>query len=499
VDETPQAENEAARAGAPRPLPRDLLFDVFRPFPGDDRDESIGTFSRFMAEIAAGAPARGIHLMPDGRLIEPRQPGFAKQQTGTLIADTKIAQIFEARYGAPLTEAELRLLRGLVAGMSLKEISAADGVSYQTRRNQLKAVMEKSGATRQAELVATMTTLLVLSATRNADDQQKAQGRIRSFLDEFYPTKARVYSPHFGAYRSLLVLDLGPTDGMPVLHMHSAFFPVFPFPSEMALLDELNLRVITPMRPGFFGMPVAWETPVEERVEGFTTALAGFLEDFDLADAPVFCHAHGIISAVSLCRRLGNRVPRLVVHGGQHTAPEQQVRHPPHIRAHFKLLEKSPRLLLELYRLLAQAVARPAKLHDTLAKVFGKSAADMSALSDPARQAWLYQIISRVGRDNVPGIVADTQAMQTDWVSQLTMLPMPVTLFYGRDDRYSNFDQIAAQVAGTEIDLRLQDDQGLISMMFQPETILTYIAAQHPCKARKHETVTSVSENGTPQ
>ncbi len=483
MNESPQKGVEAAQDGAGGRLPRDLLSDVFSTFPDDGLDENIRAFSRFLCEFGAGPATQGLHLLPDGRLIDADQPDFATTQTGLFIADRKIAQVFDARYGAALTDTELRLLRGLIAGMSLKEISAVDGVSYQTRRNQLKAVMEKSGATRQAELVATMTALLVLTATRNADEDRNAQSALRRLLDGFYAGNARVYSPHFKDGRSMLVLDLGPAGGRPVVHMHSAFFPVFPFPDDMGLLEALNLRVITPMRPGFFGLPVEWKTPADERIDDFTASLAAFLEDFGLADAPVFSHAHGVVAAVSLCQRLGHRGPQLVVHSGQYTPPEQHRRQPAHIRGQFKLLEKSPRLLLELYRLLARSVARPSKLEQTLERIFGGSPADMAALRAPSVQAWLRKVICRAGRDNIPGIVSDIQTMHADWVSDMLALPTPVTMFYGRHDTYSNLGELTKRFADQPVDLRVKDDQGLISMMFQPREILTCVAGLHPCRA----------------
>lgn len=481
--EAAEATSKTARYG-------DLLADVFSTFPDDARDESMLAFSRHVAQL--GTKRLGIHLCPDGRIVDASQPDPGASQRGIFIADTKIGQIFSSRYGSPVTETETRVLRGLIAGMTLKEISTADGVSYQTRRNQLKAIMEKARVTRQTELVVTISTLLVLSATQDEDKSRLAQGKIRDFVDRYYPKQARIFSPRLADGTSMLILDMGPPTGMPVLHMHSAFFPVFPFPPDMSALTALNLRVITPMRPGFFGLPVDWQAPAEVRIENFTGALAGFLDDFDLADIPVFSHAHGIVAAISLCRRLGNRVPRLIGHGAQYVVPDQQFRQRVHIRGHFRLLERSPRLLVEVYRLLAHAVVRPTKLKETLENIFGDSLPDMAALSDPAYQAWLFHIISKVGRDNIPGIVSDIQTTQEDWLKPLMSLSMPISLIYGREDSYSNHLEVAKCVDGKPIDLRLKDNEGLISMMFHPNAILADIAEHHPRRVhgnRGHQTL----------
>jgi DNA-binding CsgD family transcriptional regulator/PAS domain-containing protein len=56
-----------------------------------------------------------------------------------------------------LTPAEARLAAELVGGASLAEAAAKAGIAYQTARTQLKAVFAKTGAHRQAELVALLT------------------------------------------------------------------------------------------------------------------------------------------------------------------------------------------------------------------------------------------------------------------------------------------------------------------------------------------------------
>ncbi|CAG0999418.1 hypothetical protein BURK2_02893 [Burkholderiales bacterium] len=53
-----------------------------------------------------------------------------------------------------LTPAETRLARGLVEGLSIKDLAERHALSVHTVRSQLRAVFEKTGVRRQAELVA---------------------------------------------------------------------------------------------------------------------------------------------------------------------------------------------------------------------------------------------------------------------------------------------------------------------------------------------------------
>lgn len=59
-----------------------------------------------------------------------------------------------------LTPAEARVARGLAAGDALEDLAVSGGVSRNTVRSQLRAVMDKTGCNRQAELVALFTGIM---------------------------------------------------------------------------------------------------------------------------------------------------------------------------------------------------------------------------------------------------------------------------------------------------------------------------------------------------
>ena len=73
---------------------------------------------------------------------------------------------FARRYG--LTTAEARLLDEIVAGRSLGQAAARQRRSAHTLRNQLKAILAKSGAARQASLVSIVLGGSHVSAERTA-------------------------------------------------------------------------------------------------------------------------------------------------------------------------------------------------------------------------------------------------------------------------------------------------------------------------------------------
>ena len=58
------------------------------------------------------------------------------------------------RFG--LTQSEMKLAERLLAGRSLKQCAAELSIAYETARTTLKAIFQKTGTRRQAELVLLM-------------------------------------------------------------------------------------------------------------------------------------------------------------------------------------------------------------------------------------------------------------------------------------------------------------------------------------------------------
>ena len=73
---------------------------------------------------------------------------FVMERQGDLPVDHEVVR---SLYG--LTDAEAAVVQGLVRGLTLRQIAAERRASIQTVRTQMKSVLSKSGAGRQAELV----------------------------------------------------------------------------------------------------------------------------------------------------------------------------------------------------------------------------------------------------------------------------------------------------------------------------------------------------------
>jgi DNA-binding CsgD family transcriptional regulator len=100
--------------------------------------------------LAGGRRLRVTPVLRDrAPLFEPRAAALVLVER----ADTAGEPARDACLIYQLTPAETRVALGIVAGRSPRQIAAAAGVSLNTVRNQLQRVYEKTGVSRQAELV----------------------------------------------------------------------------------------------------------------------------------------------------------------------------------------------------------------------------------------------------------------------------------------------------------------------------------------------------------
>ncbi len=444
---------------------RSLLSDLLTVFPDTDPKEM--SYRAHMDRLAGEQEAGGLFLDPDGGFSEHSDPDTVSKGE-TLIDDAQIGRVFELRFGEVLTSTEIRVLRSVIAGYSIKEISTRDAVSHETRRNQLKTIMAKAGISRQVDLVAIMSTLLAVAVMDSGKEEIPPPAR--AFLDRFHGQGLRIYSPHLANGRRLLLLERGPVDGCPVLHMHSSFFPVLPI--DDARLEEIGIRIVTPLRPGYFGLPVDWKMTANDRMAAFADDLATILRDFRLDNVPVYAHAHGATAAVALCARLGESVERLLVHAAFAGGPVHEKHQEAFMRAHKGLSCRMPKMLVRAYGLLGRTMVKPDNLNQMLFKLFNHSPADMRVLDNPDRRAWIQALFCGIGRYSGPGIVSDSQLHLWHWVETLEHLPIAKLLIYGSQERHSNFDQLSRHCAGTDAELRIVPDEGMLSMMFSCEDML---------------------------
>lgn len=104
------------------------------------------------------APRGGVSLAVDVVRLPPEQRHFTLDMTAALAfrLASNVArdpgEMLSVRYG--LVPSEIRVVRGIWSGKTLRQIAAESGVTEGTVRQQLKSALRKTGLNRQIQLIA---------------------------------------------------------------------------------------------------------------------------------------------------------------------------------------------------------------------------------------------------------------------------------------------------------------------------------------------------------
>lgn len=150
--------------------------------------------------------------------------------------DVRFGDDLRARFG--LSDAEVRVARGLMEGQTAQEIAFDLGRSLATIRCHIKALLSKTSARRQTEFVQLLTIL------RQATDQGANAPKVQAVGVDFEQVEWS------GPQGTLSVVRYGP--GRPVLYFTTSSRPEETVAVRQAFADA-NLQITAPARPGFRG------------------------------------------------------------------------------------------------------------------------------------------------------------------------------------------------------------------------------------------------------
>lgn len=140
-----------------------------------------------------------------------------------------------------LTKKELELVKGLVQGESVREISESKSRSIHTIRTQLKSVLRKCNVHSQANL----SKLIVSTAGRIVEEEA-----LKVHLPNA-PREGARFSARLPDGRNMDYYLIGPESGEPVLFIHGMLDGTMVTEKFWNELGTHNIRLIAPVRPGF--------------------------------------------------------------------------------------------------------------------------------------------------------------------------------------------------------------------------------------------------------
>ncbi len=363
-----------------------------------------------------------------------------------------------------LTPAELDILQGIVAGASLAEIAARKKRSLATVRTQAKALLRKTEAKSQLELVRIFSAMS-LAVPEDPSSGGDCSSNRRSFMLER------------GDSRTLQVDVFGPDDGSPVLFVHGFVTGTAMTDSALALLDMLKLRVIAPWRPAFAG-----SSPLKGTVDSYLATISDdislVMDRFGLERATLASRDSGVIYAAAAAKRLGQRTNGVVAIAG--TVPTRSRHQLDHIALWQRMFAYSARYFPAALPVLARGameMVSAGKLDKLLDGLYETPPIDARWAHEPEVSRLLRESFEATFVQGTKGYEMDARQTATDWSSQsLDGLQVPLLYIHGKHDPISVLWQVEELVARHRgIALEVIPDGGQLIWYSHPERVLSEI------------------------
>ncbi len=448
----------------------DLLQDIFSVLDEGFNSEIWEEYRKIEASQEHPEDTEGLYLSEEATFFRINQ--YPEKDIWRFIPDSKISALFESRFGEGISGAELSLLKGLLCSKTLKEISEEDNVTYQTRRNQLSNLCQKAQLKRQTDLVLIMTALLTSFAHSQEHTAIGIRKKLCEYLGKYYSGEYRVHAPDLGNGRRLLIADLGPLDGKPCLMMHSSFLPIFPLPIFEDYLAEAGIRVITPIRPGYFDVPLIKKSG-EENHAMFVDDLVAFVRLFNFMDAPIISQTHGLRAAIDLAARLkSSQRPVLVNSPAFMRTPENSDARKHHLGLN-ALVKRSPKLLAAAIQVMVSALASTGKLESYFQKTYSSSPPDLKIIRAMKDEPWFYELAIKVSLGNLRGITNDYTIAPEGWADIPRDLGDAFKIIIGAFDPFIDSDILQSQSDSQRLNIEIIEDFGQNSAIFDPEFVFS--------------------------
>lgn len=359
-----------------------------------------------------------------------------------------------------LSGAEVAVVRGLLAGQSLRDMARETGKSEHTIRNQTKSVLAKTGAPGQVDLVRLVAFLLKQETPARRDPAER-------------PLPGQVLQ--MGDTGRMELFSDGPEDGRPLIFLHGMLDGMGPLLHLRDRFHAAGYRLIAPVRPGF-GRTDPVERPdqaldvVVRQVEELIARLA--------LHAPVLLgHMAGAFYGHVIVSRLRGKVAGLV--GVSGCAP---------IRRLSQLSAMAPRQRIVAYTARFTPALLPPILRAGIAQIDGKDIDGfMSALYPPGthehaviRDLGLAHTIQSGYRFSVTqghmGFATDSHYVVRDWSRHIRGDAPAVYLHGARDPVVpcEDVERFAKTLPGTEF--RRLEGAGQLCLYERPDAVFEALA-----------------------
>lgn len=357
-----------------------------------------------------------------------------------------------------LSPAEVEIVRNLMAGYSLREIALRSHRSEHTVRNQAKAVLAKTGAPGQADLIRLVAFLI--------RTEPAGHGNTAGFVG--LPHEIMQMRTGLG----MQVFKAGAADGRPVIFLHGMQDGMAPLQVLQQGLQQRGFQVIAPVRPGFgLSDPVA---NAEAALSVYPDHVVELIDRLRMRRPLILGHMAGAIYGHVLTGRLAGQLSGMLAVAGAVPvlrADDMGVISSIHRVVAYTALYAPALLPFVLRAAIAQIDSTD---FDTFLKgVFKPGSHDHGVIERlnlvaPIRAGYRFSV-----QQGHKGFAADAHLVVRDWRARIASPAAPVILLHGQHDLVASPEMVRAFAQGrANVELRLEPRAGQLILYQFPEAVL---------------------------
>ena len=357
-----------------------------------------------------------------------------------------------------LTAAEVRLAARLREGLTLKDAAADLGVSFNTVRNQLRAVFDKMGLNRQSDLVRALSQLSQLSRGVVAPAAEVNGG----------PPAVQVHRLPDG--RGLAYRMYGVTAGRPLLMFHEGLGSSLLPPGAQALAEALGLQVISLERPGFGKS----DPDPSYSFDGVADDVVHLCDSLGITTTRIAAILSGAPSAIRTAIRLGKRAEGVLLCSGR---PPRSPQRTSWIGDQFRTqLSANPWVADSLYAIFQKRLT-PA----FVGRLFASSAADAPGdVAYMTANPWVTTFMAAYVAESVAvsrrGAVDEIRAFSRSGNLTAEGLTCPVEVWHGQNDRFAPLSDLLDFLGDRATRVHVSPDMGHLLPLRRWDDILRHAA-----------------------
>jgi len=340
-----------------------------------------------------------------------------------------------------LSPAEAHLAALLASGVSLNQAAEQRFIARNTAKVQLKSIFNKTGVSRQAELIKLiLTSSAVFTPPAPSPDDPALKAQIKAWSHINLETHIRLSDG-----RRLQYAEYGDPQGIPIIHIHGVLGGRYERLPDDLLTRKLGVRLIIPDRPGYgLSDPVAHHSYPD-----FAYDLLELVEHLKLSQFSIMGLSVGAIYASAFAYIEPHKLKNIAMISS--TPPFRSF-------ADYEGLQPSLKLLIAFSKYLptaAQMIARVAiknACKDPV-KFFSNipvSTSDRTILSNPLYAEHFRSCLLSGSEACHSGFIQDIMISGEPWPFAFEDIQKKIDFWHGTQDTHSPLNRIMPVIHGTK-------------------------------------------------